>query len=801
MSKKILKPPIPESENERLKALYSYDLLDTIAEDQFDRLTKLAATICGVPIALVSLIDKDRQWFKSKVGLDANETPRNISFCQYAIMDQNVFVVEDSKLDERFIENPLVTGNPKIRFYAGQPLITPDGHALGTLCVIDNIPRKLDEKQQESLRLLAGEVVHNIITRKKQAEILELKEVLNSQKNELQKITTLLNDAQRIAKLGAWELDLKTGKTFWTDEVYSIHEVDKSFDHNKVNGIDFYHPEDRPTISQAIDDTIKKHIQFDVMCRFITAKDNLRWVRASGYPIVSNGEVTRLVGMFQDITDQKNFEFAIHETNQKLESILNEMTDVVWSMTYPDLETLFVTPSVEKLYGYPQMDWIEKGKTIWKDVIHPDDAVLFEGIFENLEKKDKHELSYRIISINGAIKWVKSSIRLLRDENSKPIRLVGQINDITDLKLTVEALEKTKNFLAQTNQVALVGGWEHNIVTGEIIWTDTIRQIHEVDHDFVPTYDQMLSFYSPESRELLQKTIQQTLVDGNPYDLELQITTGKGKQIWVRGVGNAEFQNGVCVRLYGTFQDINKQKFIIDQLNRTEKMLKAISKSTAELLANPNTEISLQNSLKRIGESLGADQSYYLSIDNSLEEPTCKLEYECYADGRPDIFNLSDLDGLKLKYFNESIIELREGRCYQRVVASISDNIIIRNVLEKQKIKSLVLVPILLHGNLRGIIGFDDLYHERIWTEEEVTLLHSFSDSLATAIERSELEDRIKQAKERAEQANKFKSEFLANMSHEIRTPLNSVIGFSELLFKTQLNESQLQYIQSIYKS
>jgi PAS domain S-box-containing protein len=801
MSNTISQPPIPEFEDERLKVLYSYDLLDTLAEDQFDRLTKLAASICGVPIALVSLIDKDRQWFKSKVGLDVNETPRNISFCQYAIMDQEKFEVVDAKLDERFRETPLVTGDPKIRFYAGQPLLMPEGHSIGTLCVIDRIPRKLDDNQKESLRLLAEEVVNNIITRKKQTEILELQEILNAQKTEIQKTTTLLNDAQRIAKMGAWELDLKTGKTFWTDEVYSIHEVEKDFDHHKVNGIEFYHPEDRPIISQAIDDTIKKQIYFDVKCKFITAKGNLRWVRSSGYPIVSNGEVTRLVGMFQDITEQKNTELSIQATNQKLESILNEMNDVVWSVTYPELKTIFVTPSVEKLYGYPQSEWIEKANTFWKDVIYPGDLGIFDGVFEKLEKEGKLELSYRIITVSGNIKWVKSSLRLIKDENGNPIRLDGQLNDITEIKRAIEALEKTKNFLAQTNQVALVGGWEHNIVTGEIIWTDTIRQIHEVDPDFVPTYEQMLSFYTPESRELLQKTIQKALIDGNPYDLEMQITTAKGRTIWVRGIGNAEFQNGVCVRLYGTFQDIDKQKLLIDQLNRNGKMLKAISESTAELLANPNTEISLQNSLKRIGYSLGADQSYYISIDNTVEEPTCTVEYECYADGRPDAFKIPDLKELPLQFFEEVIYELKEGNSFQMIVSTMRTDRPMRSILEKQNIKSLVLVPILLHGTLRGIIGFDDLFHERVWSQQEVSLLHSFADSLATAIERSELEDRIKQAKENAEQANKFKSEFLANMSHEIRTPLNSVIGFSELLLKTELSESQLQYIQSINKS
>src|ERR1043166_1184990 len=147
---KIMSAPIPLTEVNRLTVLWQYEVLDTVPEEVFDDLTELAARICEAPIAMITLVDEKRQWFKSKVGVTISETSRDISFCGHAIMQQQLFIVPDAMKDERFSHNPLVTSDPKIRFYAGAPLITPDGHALGTLCVIDKIPHTLREAQQQA---------------------------------------------------------------------------------------------------------------------------------------------------------------------------------------------------------------------------------------------------------------------------------------------------------------------------------------------------------------------------------------------------------------------------------------------------------------------------------------------------------------------------------------------------------------------------------------------------------------------------------------------------------------------------
>lgn len=162
----------PENESDRLSALRGYDVLDTLPESDYDHITHLASAIADVPISLISLIDDDRQWFKSRKGLEATETPREYAFCAHAIMDPDkVFKVEDARLDDRFSDNPLVTGDPRVIFYTGVPLVNPEGHALGTLCVIDNTPRKLEQHQIEALKILGRQVVQLLELRKRTAEL------------------------------------------------------------------------------------------------------------------------------------------------------------------------------------------------------------------------------------------------------------------------------------------------------------------------------------------------------------------------------------------------------------------------------------------------------------------------------------------------------------------------------------------------------------------------------------------------------------------------------------------------------
>jgi GAF domain-containing protein len=188
---------VSNSEKKRLKILWQYEVLDTVPEEVFDDLTELAARICEAPIALISLVDENRQWFKSRIGVNLNETPREISFCTHAIRHEGLFIVPDASKDPRFVRNPLVTSGPKIRFYAGAPLITPDGHAIGTLCVIDKVPRKLGSEQQKALRVLARHVMTQLELRRQTRELAATRKSSSDECDELAEARTEITKLRR----------------------------------------------------------------------------------------------------------------------------------------------------------------------------------------------------------------------------------------------------------------------------------------------------------------------------------------------------------------------------------------------------------------------------------------------------------------------------------------------------------------------------------------------------------------------------------------------------------------------------
>lgn len=286
-------PPIPADEATRLDELHRLRVLDSSPEEGFDRIVRLASRLLGTPIALISLVDEHRQWFKAKVGLEAAETPREHAFCAHAINEHGVFVVPDATLDPRFAQNPLVTGEPKIRFYAGAPLRTESG-ALGTLCVIDRAPRTLTADEARVLEDLSATIVDQ----------LRLRHVAASSRYRLE----LLDLAEQLASVGHWRLDNVQRKLFWSPQVFRIHGFDPdTFQPELSTALDVYHPDDRDTVTAQVTRAMEERVPFDFEARILRPDGEARLVRAVGRAEVDDDTdtVRGIFGVFHDLTEER----------------------------------------------------------------------------------------------------------------------------------------------------------------------------------------------------------------------------------------------------------------------------------------------------------------------------------------------------------------------------------------------------------------------------------------------------------------------------------------------------------------
>ncbi|MCA9517437.1 MAG: GAF domain-containing protein, partial [Myxococcales bacterium] len=236
----------PDSERARRSALLALDVLDTAAEPVFDALARLAARLLAAPIALVSLVDADRQWFKANVGLDGvTETPRDVAFCDHAIRGSEVLVVPDAAADPRFEANPLVTAAPGIRFYAGAPLELEGGHRVGTLCVIDRAPRALGDHERDVLVELAACVTEALVMRRAMADGRRAADAITALDARLHRALAFQERSARLAGVGGWELDLATGEMVWGFGVRRILAVDDAAPATLDGLLAFFEPEIR----------------------------------------------------------------------------------------------------------------------------------------------------------------------------------------------------------------------------------------------------------------------------------------------------------------------------------------------------------------------------------------------------------------------------------------------------------------------------------------------------------------------------------------------------------------------------
>ncbi|HEU4496660.1 MAG TPA: GAF domain-containing sensor histidine kinase [Flavobacterium sp.] len=404
----MIRPQIPQNEKERLDAILAYQILDTAPEKDFDDIVKLASQICQTPISTITLVDKDRQWFKSKIGLDASETPREHSFCAHSINNpEETFIISNALEDERFYDNPLVTGNPDIRCYVGVPLVDPYGNALGSLCVIDTKPRNLDSLQLLSLEKLASQVIKLLELRKKNLELIENHNAIISKYKDLEQFASVvshdikspLNNIMMLAKM----LQETSHDRLDEEGIQMLDYIYKSSEELRklVDAILAYYKHD----SENLD--LKEKIRFNDFVQYMI-----------------------------DILDtKKEFEFILPEKNHKLYSNKMALGQILYnlisnSIKYNDKEKGIIKIGFDDGIDYDIISVKDNGCGIAKENF---DKIF--GIFETLGKLDRYNAKGTGIGLSTVQKMIQKL-------NGK-IELQSEVGAGTEFKIFLKKAEQS----------------------------------------------------------------------------------------------------------------------------------------------------------------------------------------------------------------------------------------------------------------------------------------------------------------------------------------------------------------------
>jgi diguanylate cyclase (GGDEF)-like protein/PAS domain S-box-containing protein len=541
--------PLRPDEADSLAALRALDVLDTPAEAQFQALVQAASAVCGVPISLISLIDSDRQWFKANVGLPGvSETPRDAAFCAHVVLGEGVMEVPDATQDPRFADNPLVTGQPDIRFYAGAPVRLHSGEAVGTLCVIDRQPRRLNDMQRTVLQQLAVAAAHALEGRRALAQLRQ------ATAEAAEAALVLRHSADAVIALGPDGHILRCNAA-----------VQQLFGH--APGVLVGQPVTvlLPAPAADLATLMRQHTAsgHELSYEDTWLHRNGRRIDVSVTPVSQFDEAGRLTGVtkfVRDITARKAAERALQDERDRLNNLIEGTNAGTWEWHIPSGRVRLNERSAA-IIGFG-IDELDQSIATREQMTHPDDMAVsvarakahFRG------QADHYESETRMRHKQGHWVWVLARGRVMRwAADGRPETMYGIHQDITQRKQAEEVLRKARSFLDRTGRQAGIGGWELDLVDQQVVWSDETCRLHGLPPGHQPTLDEAIGYYVADDQPVLQQAVADALAGGPGFDRELRLTRADGRTIWVRVVGAVEFRGGQPFRLTGALQDITER--------------------------------------------------------------------------------------------------------------------------------------------------------------------------------------------------------------------------------------------------
>jgi PAS domain S-box-containing protein len=413
---------ISEQDLERSENLQSYFILDTKSDPAFDEIARFAALAFETAGAYIVFIDQTRVWFKSCYGLNFDQIPLEHSFSQETLTSSELIELNDLKNNKLYAQHPMFKSLPDTSYFAAAPILSQKGFRIGNLCIVDTKPRQLSTQQKELFHSLARQVMTLVEVSADRQKLLFLSQQSRA--------------IQSISRTGGWELDLKTGKTVWSDEIYHIYGLPLGSDTHLALGLGHYNSEDQKRLEKLIHLASTKGTSFDSEFRFTDAMGIQKWVRSIGKAVRNEqGEIVKIIGTFQDITDRKQTDLALEESNRYLDLALEGASLGIWDWYLETNDVKFDRRWAEMLgIDYETMPM---ELATWESRVHPDDlASCFHDIQNYLAgKTDQYVNIHRMRHEDG--RWVyildKGKVSGFNQEG-KAVRFTGTHLDVTEQK-------------------------------------------------------------------------------------------------------------------------------------------------------------------------------------------------------------------------------------------------------------------------------------------------------------------------------------------------------------------------------
>jgi PAS domain S-box-containing protein len=784
-----LADPLVIQNPQRVEKLRSLVLLDTPADPAFDRLTRLACKILKAPISLITLVDADREYFKSHFGLEkplsvVREIPLTHSFCQHVVANSQALIVEDTR------EHPLVCDNPVIHelniiSYIGMPLMTKDGFAVGSFCVMDKQPRRWTDSELDILSELSQSVMTEIALQNELLERQKTEAALRENQLFVQRIFRTIPDA-------VYVLDVNDQQNIYSNE--SVRRLlgfapDQPVEQTTIQSL--IHPQDILPMLQHLEQLQygTDNDVFEIEYRMKDARDEWRWIntRNLAFKRSYDGTVSQIIGVAQDITARKQADEALRESQHLLQGVLDATPDFIYIYDLLESRNVFVSREIFQMLGYKVEQVRQMGNDFLRSAMHPDDVTTTQAHYARLAQSKDGEIldhEYRMKHVNGEWRWIASRDTVFRRQPDGTVqRIVGTARDITERKQMEEAIRKSEAQLrAVIANVPLV-----------LISTD-------IDGAITLSVGKGLNAMGEQQNESVGKNI------FNLYRDHPEVITGIRRALaGETALGVANIGDLVYDAWYSPLYD-------------SEGSITGVLGVSIDITDRVRAEAVLQETLERLISlrEIENDLSHSLNLESVLlVAADTVLRLTGASDGFIGLFRGDAIEVV------EPIGRYHRGQIFDKTVGIIGRVLHLQEaelVLDVHadpeyvtclpETRAKMCVPLVYRNRLIGVLNLETSHPEQ-FTEDAYDFVKLIVGRITVAVDNAQLYELAQQQLmdmhqlyNRVSQLEQLKTDMIRIAAHDLRNPLGQVLGFSELLLEesVSLTEDQHEFIDSIHR-